>query len=301
MIVRRAGDVIPEIVAVVPERRPAVSRAVEPPVQCPVCGSDVIRQEGQVVARCSGGLVCPAQRKQALRHFASRRAMDIDGLGEKLIDQLVDAGLVKNAADIYRLQADQLLDMERMGEKSAVKLVAAIARSRNTSLGRFLFALGIPEVGEATAATLAGHFGQLESLSEASEEELQGVADIGPATAAAVRTFFAQAHNRDVIGDLRRLGVSWPDGAGEPARVGHGRFAGKTLVVTGTLAHMTREAAQARIRAMGGKTADSVSSRTSYLVCGEKPGSKLKRARDLGVPVLTEEEFLALINGGGMQ
>ena len=301
VIVRRAGDVIPEIVAVVPERRPAVSRAVEPPVQCPVCGSDVIRQEGQVVARCSGGLVCPAQRKQALRHFASRRAMDIDGLGEKLIDQLVDAGLVKNAADIYRLQADQLLDLERMGEKSAVKLVAAIARSRNTSLGRFLFALGIPEVGEATAATLAGHFGQLESLSEASEEELQGVADIGPATAAAVRTFFAQAHNRDVIGDLRRLGVSWPDGAGEPARVGHGRFAGKTLVVTGTLAQMTREAAQARIRAMGGKTADSVSSRTSYLVCGEKPGSKLKRARDLGVPVLTEEEFLALINGGGMQ
>jgi len=301
VIVRRAGDVIPEIVAVVPERRPAASRVVEPPVHCPVCGSDVIRQEGQVVARCSGGLVCPAQRKQALRHFASRRAMDIDGLGEKLIDQLVDTGLVMNAADIYRLQADQLLDLERMGEKSAVKLVAAIVRSRSTSLGRFLFALGIPEVGEATAAALAGYFGQLEPLSEASEEELQAVADIGPATAAAVRTFFAQAHNRDVIADLRRLGVSWPDGAGEPARVAHGPFAGKALVVTGTLAHMTREAAQARIRAMGGKVVDSVSGRTSYLVCGEKPGSKLKRAMDLGVPVLTEEEFLALINEGGMQ
>lgn len=294
VIIRRAGDVIPEVVAVVPERRVLGTRAVRLPSKCPVCGSDIVRGEGEVVARCSGGLVCSAQRKQGLRHFASRRAMGIDGLGEKLIEQLVDAGLVVTAADIYRLRTDQLASLERMGEKSAAKLVAAIDASRHTSLEKFLFALGIPEVGETTAAALAAHFGQLEALASASEEELQAVSDVGPAIAASVRAFFAQAHNRDVIAGLRDLGVSWPNQSGRPTTTG-GVLAGKTLVVTGTLARMTRDEARAQIQAMGGKVTESVSARTSYLVCGEGPGSKLKRATDLGVPVLTENQFLALL------
>lgn len=295
VVVRRAGDVIPEIVAVMLDKRPAESGAVHAPRQCPVCGSDVIRSESEVVARCSGGLVCSAQRKQALRHFASRRAMNIDGLGEKLIDQLVDVGLVANAADLYRLRPDQVADLERMGEKSAAKLVSAISGSRSTTLERFLFALGIPGVGEATASALAQHFQGIDALFSATEERLQEVEDVGPTIAGAVHTFFAQPHNQEVIAEMRRLGICWPEQAERPKAV-HQALAGKTLVVTGTLAGMTRDQAQERIREAGGRVASSVSASTSYLVCGENPGSKVARARDLGVPVLTEAEFLALVN-----
>lgn len=295
--VRRAGDVIPEIVAVVPEKRPAGAGAVPLPSRCPVCASDILRSEGEVIARCSGALVCPAQRKQALRHFASRRAMNIDGLGEKLIDQLVDTGLVTSPADLYRLQPDQVAGLERMGGKSAAKLVSAITESRSTTLERFLFALGIPGVGEATASALAQHFHAIEPLSSATEVSLQEVEDVGPAIAGAVRAFFAQPHNQEVIADMQRLGVRWPDEIERPT-ASHQALAGKTLVVTGTLAALTRDQAQERIREAGGRVTSSVSASTSYLVCGENPGSKFDRAKALGVPVLTETEFLALVNDG---
>lgn len=293
--VRRAGDVIPEIVAVVLDKRPEKSRAVHVPRQCPACGSDIIRADGEVVARCSGGLVCSAQRKQALRHFASRRAMNIDGLGEKLIDQLVDAGLVANAADLYRLQPDQVAALERMGEKSATKLVSAISGSRSTTLERFLFALGIPGVGEATASALAQHFQGIDPLLSATEESLQKIEDVGPAIAGAVHAFFAQPHNQEVIAEMRRLGICWPDQTERP-KPANQPLAGKTLVVTGTLTGMTRDQAQERIREAGGRVASSVSASTSYLICGENPGSKVALAKGLGVPVLTEAEFLALVN-----
>lgn len=299
VVVRRAGDVIPEIAAVVLERRPEDSRMVQMPQQCPACGSDVIKPEDQAIARCTGGLVCPAQRRQGLAHFASRRAMDIDGLGEKLIEQLVESGLVESPADLYRLPPERLLGLERMGEKSVARLLAAIAGSRQTSLARFLFALGIPGVGEATAAALAAHFGRLERLEQATEAELQEVPDVGPAIAAAVRAFFAQRHNCEVIAELRRLGVSWPEDT--VMRSQASPLAGKTLVLTGTLAHMTREEAEARIRELGGKVSGSVSGRTAYLVCGENPGSKLVRAQALGVPILAEAEFLAYLDEDGLK
>lgn len=295
VVVRRAGDVIPEVVSVVLERRPEGSQAVPMPRHCPACGSDVIKPEGQAIARCTGGLVCPAQRMQGLAHFSSRRAMDIDGLGEKLIGQLVESGLVESPADLYRLRAEQLAGLERMGEKSAAKLLAAIEASRRTTLARFLFALGIPGVGETTAATLAAHFGQLERLAGATEEELQEAPDVGPQIAAGIRAFFAQEHNREVIAELRRLGVSWPEESGPGGQ--SGLLAGKTLVLTGTLAHMTREEAAERIRKLGGKVSSSVSTRTSYLVCGANPGSKLRRAQELGVPVLDEAGLMACLDG----
>lgn len=291
VIVRRAGDVIPEIVSVIADRRPRGTRAVRLPRHCPVCGSDVIRPEGEAVARCTGGLFCSAQRKEAIRHFASRRALDIQGLGEKLIDQLVESGKVGSPADLYRLQETDLAGLERMGPKSAAKLVAAIQRSRSTTLARFLLGVGIPNVGEATAATLALHFGTLEALMEASEEQLQEVPDVGPVVAAGVRAFFQQKHNREVIQDLLRLGLSWPTSrAAEPGA--DRRMAGQTWVITGALATMTREQARERILAQGGKVSESVSRSTTGLVCGENPGSKLKKATDLGVPVVSEAEFL---------
>lgn len=295
VIVRRAGDVIPEVVAVVPERRPARSAAVPLPHRCPACGSGIIRAEGEAIVRCSGGLVCAAQRKQALLHFASRRAMNIDGLGEKLVDQLVESGLVASPADLFRLRMDQVAGLERMGAKSAANLVAAISASRSTTLDRFLFALGIPGVGEATASALAQHFQSLESLFEATEESLQEVVDVGPAIAGAVWAFFAQPHNQQVIADLRRLGVHWPNelaGSGTKSRA----LAGKTFVVTGTLSALTREQAHQRIRDAGGRVTGTVSAKTSYLVRGENAGTKLERAEELHVPVLSEAEFLALID-----
>jgi DNA ligase (NAD+) len=292
VIVRRAGDVIPEIVSVILDRRPGSASSVEMPARCPVCGSDVMRPEGEAVARCTGGLFCPAQRKEALRHFASRRAMDIVGLGEKVIDQLVDRELVRNPADLFRLESADIEALDRMGPKSAEKLIDAIARSRRTTLARFLLALGIREVGESTAQALAEHFGGIDALEKASEEELMRVPDIGPVVAAEVHAFFQQSHNRDVIRQMFERGVRLE---APRERVTAGRLAGKTFVITGTLASMTREEAKERIKALAGKVAESLSRNTDYLVCGSDPGSKLKRAGELGVTVIDETEFLKLL------
>lgn len=293
VVVRRAGDVIPEIVSVVLERRPAGTSEVAVPVSCPVCGSEVVQTEGQVVVRCSGGLVCPAQRKQALRHFASRRGMDISGLGDQLIDQLVDSGLVRTAADLYRLDSAGLSSLDRMGERSAEKLIAAISRSRKTTLARFLYALGIPEVGDATSRLLASYFGSLEKLAGASEDQLQAVPDIGPVMAAGIAAFFRQRDNRTIIDELRASGVGWDD---LPApEHSNQSLRGQSFVLTGTLAAMGRDEAKAKIESLGGKVSSSVSARTTYLVCGENPGSKLARAVSLGVQVLDEPALLALL------
>jgi DNA ligase (NAD+) len=296
VIVRRAGDVIPEIVKVVHERRTGQAPPVRLPDKCPVCGSDVVRPEGQAVARCSGGLFCAAQRKEKLRHFASRRAMDIEGLGAKIVEQLVEKGVegleVRTPADIYRLTPDMLANLERMGEKSAEKLVAAIERSKSTTFARFLFALGIPEVGEATAANLARHFAQLETLAVAEQDELEAVPDIGPVVAQHVREFFHQPENLAVISALRDHGVTWP--AEKPAPADVLPLRGKTFVLTGTLSSMTREQAKERIQRAGGKVTGSVSAKTDYLVAGTDPGSKLTKAEQLGVTVLDEEGLITL-------
>ena len=296
VVIRRAGDVIPEVVKVVLERRPADARQVELPAKCPICGSDVEREEGEAVARCTGGLFCAAQRKEALRHFAGRRAMDIDGLGSKIIDQLVEhtPPLVRSPADLYTLTVGQLADLERMGEKSAANLVAAIERSRQTTLARFLYALGIRDVGEATAAALATHFGSLEPLQDATEEEIQEVPDIGPVVAAHVHSFFRQPHNREVIEALCRHGVHWPK-LQRRAAASDGALSGKTFVITGTLDSMSRDQASDRITALGGKVSGSVSKKTSYVVAGAEPGSKLRKAQELGVEVLDEAAFMKLL------
>lgn len=293
VIVRRAGDVIPEIVSVVLDRRLPKTGKVVLPVACPVCGAELTQADGQVVVRCSAGLACPAQRKQALRHFASRRALDISGLGDQLIEQLVDRGMVQTAADLFSLDSSRLGELERMGERSADKLIAAIRRSGKTTLARFLYALGIPEVGDATSRLLAQHFGNLEALAAASEEQLQAVPDIGPVMAAGITAFFQQPDNQTVIARLREAGVSWDDLPAPSAD--RQPLHAKSFVLTGTLAGMSREEAKARIEALGGKVSGSVSSRTTYLVCGENPGSKLARAAALGVQVLDEEALLALL------
>ncbi|MCC6608874.1 MAG: NAD-dependent DNA ligase LigA [Burkholderiales bacterium] len=295
VVVRRAGDVIPEVLRVVPGKRHAGARIFHLPKTCPVCGSAVIRLPGEAIARCSGGLYCPAQRKQALLHFASRRAMDIDGLGEKLVDQLVDAGLVGTPADLYGLTLEQLSALERMGEKSARNLLAAFEKSKHTTLARFVYALGIRNVGEATAKDLADHFGTLEALLAASEAELQEVADVGPVVAESVRRFFAERHNAQVIDAMRHAGVEWP--AARAARAKRGPAAGKTFVLTGTLPDMTREAAAAMIVSRGGRVSGSVSSKTDYVVAGADPGSKLAKARALGVTVLDEAGLQKLLGG----
>jgi len=293
VVIRRAGDVIPEVVEVLAERRPSHTRVVRLPESCPVCGSAVVKPEGEAVARCSGGLYCGAQRKESLRHFASRRAMDVEGLGAKLIDQLVDAGYVKNAADLYGLTADRLAGLDRMGEKSAGNLVEALEKSKKTTLARFLYSLGIRDVGEATAHALAGHFASLEEISEASMEKLEEVPDIGPVVAQHIHGFFREQHNRDVIDALRRSGVEWASPPKKP--VAERRLSGKTFVITGTLSGMTREEAQDRIRALGGKATGSVSAKTDYLVAGSDPGSKRQKAEKLGIPILDEKAFQALI------
>ena len=290
VVVRRAGDVIPEVVRVIPELRPRGAHAVALPGRCPVCGSHVTRTEGEAVARCSGGLVCSAQRREALRHFASRRAMDIAGLGDRLVEQLVDAGRVETPADLYSLTADELAGLERMGPKSAANLVAALERSKQTTLQRFLFALGIRDVGESTALALATHFGRFEALESATLEEIQQVRDVGPVVAAHVRDFFDEQRNRKVITALRHRGVSWPDVT--PTRAaGEGPLAGETLVITGTLASMTRDEARDVARAAGATVTDSVSRKTTLLVVGAEAGSKLRRAQELGVTILDEDEF----------
>jgi DNA ligase (NAD+) len=294
VVVRRAGDVIPEIVRVVVEKRPPDARQVELPAKCPVCNSDVVRAEGEVVARCTGGLYCPAQRRRALLHFASRRAMSIDGLGDRVVEQLVDQGLVRTPADLYTLTVEQLAELDRMGEKSASNLVANIDRSRSTTLARFLYALGIRDVGEATAATLARHFGTLEAIAQADVETLQSAPDVGPVVAEQIHAFFAEEHNREVIAQLRARGVHWPDA---PARrtQGPAPLQGKTFVLTGTLSSMTREEAKERIEALGGRVSGSVSGKTDYVVYGAEPGSKLEKAEKLSVKTLDEAAFLQML------
>ncbi|MHB8403919.1 MAG: NAD-dependent DNA ligase LigA [Gammaproteobacteria bacterium] len=294
VIVRRAGDVIPEVVSVVLTRRPKSTRRVRLPCTCPVCGSQVLRLEGEAVARCSGGLYCAAQRKELIRHFASRRALDIEGLGEKLVEQLVDAGLVHTPVDIFRLTVPQLADLERMGEKSAKNLVQAIEHARHTTLARFLYALGIREVGETTAQVLARHFGTLEALMKADATALVQVPDVGPVVAAAVAAFFHEPHNHQVIDALRKAGVQWPEHVSAPL-TGSGPLSGKIFVLTGTLASMTRDDAKAGIQTLGGKVSGSVSRKTDYLVVGADPGSKLAEARKLGIGLMDEVAFKRLL------
>ncbi len=297
VVIRRAGDVIPEVVKVIVDRRPADAKLVELPAQCPVCGSDVEREEGEAVARCTGGLFCAAQRKESLRHFAGRRAMDIDGLGSKIIDQLVEREIVESPADLYGLTVEQFAGLERMGERSAANLLAALERSKSTTLPRFLYALGIRDVGEATAAALAEHFGSLESLQDASAEQIQETPDVGPIVAAHVRHFFEQEHNREVIRALRAHGVQWPDVSRKRKGSEGGPLTGKTFVLTGSLDSMSRDEASDRIIALGGKVSGSVSKKTSYVIAGAEAGSKLKKAQELGVEVLDEQAFLSLLGG----
>jgi DNA ligase (NAD+) len=294
VVVRRAGDVIPEVVRVIPELRPPHARRVRLPERCPVCGSHVARAEGEAVARCTGGLVCQAQRRESLRHFASRRAMDIEGLGDRLVEQLVDSGRVETPADLYALEEAELAGLERMGPKSAANLVEALDRSKQTTLPRFLFALGIRDVGEATALALADHFGRLEPLQEATLEEIQQVRDVGPVVAAHVRDFFDEPRNRKVISALRHAGVTWPEG--ERTRAGaEGPLSGEVVVITGTLGSMTRDEARAAARTAGATVTDSVSKKTTLLVAGSEPGSKLRKAQELGVRIVEEPEFLKLL------
>lgn len=287
--IRRAGDVIPQVVRVVEAERPADARPIRFPERCPVCDSQVERLEGEAVARCSGGLYCPAQRKEALKHFASRRALDIDGLGEKLIEQLVERDWVATPADLFRLEAERLATLPRMGQKSSENLVASLEKARATTLARFIYALGIREVGEATAANLARHFGTLEALMGAELEALEAVEDVGPIVATHVHTFFLQPHNRETIEDLIACGLRWEEEAvAERPRP----LVGQTWVLTGTLESMTRDQGKARLQALGAKVAGSVSKKTAGLVAGEAAGSKLEKAMQLGVPVLDETAFL---------
>jgi DNA ligase (NAD+) len=292
VVVRRAGDVIPEVVRVIKHVADDAPK-VELPKRCPVCNSEVIQAEGEAVARCTGGFTCKAQRQESLRHFAGRRAMDIEGLGDKLIEQLVEQDLVKSPADLYTLSLEQLSELERMGEKSAANLVQAIDKSRDTTLPRFLFALGIRDVGEATALALAQHFGQLDKLLAASADEIQQVQDVGPVVAAHVAAFFASADHRKVIARLQEEGVKWPDVA-RPSVAGQ-PFAGMTFVITGTLESMSREEAQEALITLGAKVSGSVSRKTRYVVAGADPGSKLKKANELGVEVLDEARFVELL------
>lgn len=298
VIVRRAGDVIPEVVAVVLERRPADARAFVMPTACPVCGSHVEKLEGEVIARCTGGLICAAQRKQALLHFAQRRAMDIEGLGDKVVEQLVDNGIVHTPADLYKLGVAKLAALDRMADKSASNIVAAIDKSRETTLNRFIFALGIRHVGEATAKDLAKHFGKVDNLLAADEAALLEVNDVGPVVAQSIANFLAEDHNVEVIEQLRAAGVHWVES--EPAaRAAPLPLAGKTIVLTGTLPTLSREDAKERLEAAGAKVAGSVSKKTDYVVAGAEAGSKLEKAQALNVPVLDEDGMLKLLAEAG--
>lgn len=289
--VRRAGEVIPEVVKVELSKRPAGARPFEMPKTCPVCGSDVVRLEGEAMSRCEGGLYCPAQRKESILHFAARRAMDIDGLGEKLVDQLVDRGLVQDVADLYRLGVEDLASLERMAEKSAQNLAHAIEKSKKTTLARLIYALGIRHVGESTAKLLADGFGSLEALLRAREEDLLTVPGVGPVVAESISRFFAEPHNQKVIQKLLEAGVC-PRGEEEGLRK---PLAGKTFVLTGRLASLTRDEASLQLQALGAKVSSSVSAKTDYVVSGEDAGSKLEQARALKVNILDEEAFLALL------
>ncbi|MBS0293975.1 MAG: NAD-dependent DNA ligase LigA [Proteobacteria bacterium] len=304
VIVRRAGDVIPEVVGCVPAatddagrplaRRPYVAN-FRMPRACPVCGSSVVREPGEMNHRCSGGLFCPAQRKQAMLHFAQRRALDVEGLGEKLVDQLIDGGVVHSLADLYRLDLARLAGLERMGEKSARNLLDELEKSKHTTLARFLYGLGIRQVGEATAKDLARHFGALDAIMDAGVEQLLQVSDVGPVVAESIHTFFAQPHNREVVQQLRACGLTWEEGA--PAEPAAQPLAGKTVVLTGTLPNLSRDAAKALLEAAGAKVAGSVSRKTYCVIAGAEAGSKLDKARELGVPVLDEAGMHGLLRG----
>jgi DNA ligase (NAD+) len=296
VVIRRAGDVIPEVARVLPERRVAGVPAVTLPAVCPVCGSPVVREAEQAVARCTGGRICAAQRKEEIKHFASRRALDIQGLGDKLVEQLVDRDWVRTPADLFALQPEQLATLERMGEKSARKLHAAIGDSKHTSLQRFLYALGIRDVGEATALALARHFRDIAALRGAPEEEIQRVPDVGPVVAKHVAAYFRDPENAAVVDRLLADGITWPAPAGiDAGGDNRGDLTGKTFVLTGTLATMTREAAEEAVVRKGAKVSGSVSKKTHYVVAGADAGSKLKKAVELGVEVLDEAAFLKLL------
>ena len=293
VVIRRAGDVIPQIIGVLHDRRPADARPIIFPKTCPVCDSAIVRIEGEAVARCTGGLFCAAQRKEALKHFVSRKAMDIDGVGGKLIEQLVDRELIHTPADLFKLDLTTLTRLERMGTKSAENVLASLEKAKNTTLARFIFALGIREVGEATALNLANHFKTLEALQNADLEALQQVPDVGEVVANRILAFWQEPHNVAVVNDLIQQGVHWDDV--EVKEVGENLFKGKTVVLTGTLTQMGRNEAKALLQEMGAKVSGSVSAKTDFVIAGDAAGSKLTKAQELGVAVLTEEEFLAQI------
>ena len=293
VVIRRAGDVIPQIIGVLHDRRPADARPIVFPETCPVCDSAIVRIEGEAVARCTGGLFCAAQRKEALKHFVSRKAMDIDGVGGKLIEQLVDRELIHTPADLFKLDLTTLTRLDRMGAKSAENALASLEKAKNTTLARFIFALGIREVGEATALNLANHFKTLEALQNADLEALQQVPDVGEVVANRILAFWHEPHNVAVVNDLIAQGIHWDDV--EVKEVGENLFKGKTVVLTGTLTQMGRNEAKALLQEMGAKVSGSVSAKTDFVIAGDAAGSKLTKAQELGVAVLTEEEFLAQI------
>lgn len=295
VVIRRAGDVIPQVVNVVLSERPEETREIVFPTHCPVCHSDVERVEGEVVTRCTGGLICGAQRKEALKHFVSRRALDVDGMGDKIIDQLVEKEYVHTPADLFQLTPGKLTGLDRMGPKSAQNVVDALEKSKETTFARFLYALGIREVGEATAAGLAAHFGTIEALEQASIDDLQKVPDVGIVVATHVRNFFAEESNREVIAQLRKEGVRWPAPVVVNAEEIDSPFAGKTVVLTGSLSQLSRDDAKARLAALGAKVAGSVSKKTDLVIAGEAAGSKLAKAHELGIAVIDEDEMLRLL------
>ncbi|MEQ1965109.1 NAD-dependent DNA ligase LigA [Xenorhabdus khoisanae] len=296
VVIRRAGDVIPQVVGVVHENRSTESQEVIFPEHCPVCGSDIERVEGEAVARCTGGLFCGAQRKEALKHFVSRRAMDVDGMGEKIIEQLVDKEYVKTPADLFRLSAGTLTGLERMGPKSAQNVINALEKSKKTTFARFIYSLGIREVGEATAANLVSHFGTLEKLRTADTEALIAVQDVGGVVASHVVNFFSEEHNQIVIDDLvNNIGIHWESAESPHLDEVDGPFAGKTVVLTGSLSHLSRDEAKDKLVALGAKVTGSVSKKTDLVIAGEAAGSKLVKANELGIPVIDEEEMLRLL------
>lgn len=291
--IRRAGDVIPQIVNVVIRQRPKGAKKIKPPEKCPVCESDVIRPEGQAALRCTGGLYCEAQRKEAIKHFASRRAMDIEGLGDKLVDQLINTGLIHDPSDLYDLKQEQLESLDRMGAKSASNLLEALEKSKDCRLDKFIYALGIREVGDATARVLVEHLGSLDAIKQATVDKLTSIPDIGPVVATNIHTFFKQTHNLDVIQRLLDKGIHWPAETTSPSD--KSVLSGQTFVLTGTLVDMTREEAKAALIRLGAKVSSSVSKNTNYVVAGEKAGSKLDKANKLGIAILSESDFKSLL------
>lgn len=295
--VRRAGDVIPQIVSVIQDRRPAGSKEIIFPTHCPICGSLIVRDEGEAISRCAGGLICPAQRKEALKHFVSRRAMNVDGLGDRIIEQLVDKDYVKTPADLYKLTLPILCSLDKVGQKLANNLINALNQSKDTTLNRFIFALGIPNVGEVTAENLVNQFGNLTAIENASLEQLQTVSDVGEVIAESIIDFFQEHHNRDVIDQLTspEIGIHWPDVEVEPSTI-DSPFSGKTIVLTGTLSQLTRDEAKDKLKKLGAKVTGSVSKKTDLVIAGESAGSKLTKAEELGIKVIDEQEMLDLLN-----